>query len=470
MNACSAAVRRLGPKALLSTAVLATAVLASALSAQSSDVEASDDAAKGEWIQLFNGKDLTGWTPKIRGHEVGENYADTFRVVDGLLTVSYDGYEGPFAGRFGHLFHDMEFGNYRLRAEYRFVGEQVEGGPGWAFRNSGLMLHGQPAATMAVDQDFPASIEVQLLGGRETGERSTSNLCTPGTNVVRDGKLWTPHCLNSTSETFRGDRWVTVEVEVRGSTIRHIVGGDTVLAYDDPQLDPRDGDAKKLLDAGRDKMLRHGTISLQSESHPVQFRTVELLELDEPGDWLWPLSVDDLWTHCSSKGNWSLADNVASLIPREGESGWRRFDHYLWIEGDDWGEFEAEFEYRLQDKGNSGFYFHVGDRASPVATGVEVQLYATPADKAQDRLTDHDSGGIIPGGPPSANASLSAGEWNRMHVRCEDGEVRVTLNGRLVHVMPLDHPQIADRPRAGAIGFQDHSLPLELRHWRVRRL
>ena len=422
-----------------------------------------------EWMQLFNGKDLVGWTPKIRGYAVGENFGETFRVVDGLLTVSYDQYEAPFNGRFGHLFHDMEFADYRLRVEYRFIGEQVEGGPGWAFRNSGLMLHGQPAASMQKNQDFPASIEVQLLGGRANGERSTLNLCTPGTNVVRDGKLWRNHCWNSQSETYRGDVWVTAEVEVRGDTIRHLMDGHTVMTYDDPQLDPRDGDAKRLLADGRGEQLRRGTISLQSESHPVQFRKVELLPLDAPGPWLEPLSAGELTEHFTTAGNWTLADGVATLTPSEGQRGWQRYGHYLWLNGD-YAEFEAEFDYRLQKRGNSGFYFHVGDRAQPVRTGVEVQLYATPPEKPQKRLTDHDSGGIIPGGPPRENASQQPGSWNRMHVRVEDGEIRVTLNGRLVHVMALDHRAIADRPATGAIGFQDHSLPLELRRFRVRKL
>jgi len=320
---------------------------------------------------------------------------------------------------------------------------------------------------MDKSQNFPASIEVQLLGGREKGGRPTANLCTPGTNVVRNGKLWTAHCLNSTSETYRGDVWVAVEVQVRGDTIRHLIDGHTVLAYDQPQLDPRDADAKKLLADGRDKSLRRGTISLQSESHGIQFRKVEILELEEPGSWVAPLAAKELSALCQTQGNWTLADGVAKLTPSAGQLGWQRYDHYLWLNGD-YAEFEAEFEYRLEASGNSGFYFHVGDQSKPVATGVEVQLYATP--RGKKRLTDHDAGGIIPGGPPSENAAKPAGEWNHMHVLCEGGTVRVTLNGRLVHTMALDHEKIADRPRAGTIGFQDHSLPLELRHWRVRRL
>lgn len=429
--------------------------------------QASAAPQEPQWQQLFNGRDLTGWTPKIVGHEAGENFANTFRVVDGLLTVSFDGYEGPFNGRFGHLFCDTEFSNYRLRTEYRFVGDQVQGGPGWAFRNSGLMIHGQSPKTMGKGQSFPVSIEVQLLGGREKGKRATNNLCTPGTNVVRDGKLWTRHCLDSSSKTYRGDAWVTVEVEVRGNKIRHLIDGDTVLAYDDPQLDPRDKDAKKLLADGRDKALHGGTISLQSESHPVQFRKVEILPLKQPQPWLEPLAAKDLSSHFETKGNWTLADGVVKLSPSDVHSGWQRYDHYLWLNGD-FEEFEAEFEYRVEAKGNSGFYFHVGDKKRPVGTGVEVQIFDTVKDK--QRLTDHDAGGIIPGGPPSKNAAQPTGEWNHMHVLCENGTILVTLNGKLVHTMALDHKRIADRPATGSIGFQDHSLPLELRRLRVRRL
>ena len=232
---------------------------------------------KGEWIQLFNGKNLDGWTLKIKGYKVGDNRYETFRVEDGAIKAVYDQYEGRFRGKFGHLFYNETFSNYDLRVEYRFVGEQAEGAPGWAIRNSGIMIHGQSPQSMALKQDFPASIEVQLLGGDGENKRSTANLCTPGTNVVMGGKLHTPHCTNSSSETYHGDQWVTVEIEVRGNeVIRHKIDGVTVLEYTKPQLDDSDETAKALLEGGAEKMLSGGTISLQSEGHPVEFRKVEL--------------------------------------------------------------------------------------------------------------------------------------------------------------------------------------------------
>lgn len=221
---------------------------------------------KNQWIQLFNGKDLSNWTVKIRGHEAGINHNDTFSVKDGVIHVSYDKYKN-FDKTYGHIFYKTPFSHYLLRIEYRFLGDQAPGGEDWAFRNSGVMLHGQTPQSMSVDQDFPNSIEVQFLGGKGKGKRTTANLCTPGTDVVMNNKLLKRHCFSSKSETYHGDQWVTVEIEVRGSkSIKHMIDGKTVMEYTNPQLD--DG-----------TLLEGGTISLQSESHPVEFRKVELKRL-----------------------------------------------------------------------------------------------------------------------------------------------------------------------------------------------
>jgi hypothetical protein len=238
---------------------------------------ATPAAGQEQWVSLFNGKDLAGWQPKITGHELGDNFGDTFRVADGVLQVRYDNYK-DFAGQFGHLFYKQPYSNYRLRLEYRFVGQQCPGGPGWARRNSGIMIHGQSPDSMSKDQKFPVSIEVQLLGGFGAGERATGNLCTPGTHVVMDGKLLKRHCTASKSQTYNGEQWVTAEVRVRGNqVIEHLINGDVVLSYEQPQLDEGDADAKKLLAAGSKIPLSGGTISLQSESHPVDFRKIEIL-------------------------------------------------------------------------------------------------------------------------------------------------------------------------------------------------
>mgnify|MGYP001823210848 CR=1 FL=1 len=262
--------------------IIALILLISSCNSKQNSAGGEDKSAGENWIQLFNGKDLKDWRVKFKGYELGYNYKNTFRVEDGLLRVRYDDWE-EFGNVFGHIFYKDEFSHYRLRVEYRFVGEQVNKGPGWAFRNNGLMLHGQSAESMEVDQDFPTSVEVQLLGGLEgKGERSTMNLCTPGTNVEMNGKLIEQHCINSQSETYRGDRWVNVEVEVRGGEIiRHYAEGVEVMHYENPQLDPRDQYYEKLLPADGNKILSKGSISLQAESHNTDFRKIEILVLEE---------------------------------------------------------------------------------------------------------------------------------------------------------------------------------------------
>ena len=233
-----------------------------------------------KWIDMFNGKDLSGWTPKVTGYRINENPGNLFRVENGILKVSYDKYD-KFSGQFGHLFYAKKFSHYVLRIEYRFVGRQVPLGPSWAFKNSGIMIHSQSPQSMKIDQNFPVSIEVQMLGGNGVDTRPTGNLCTPGTNVIMNEKLVTKHCTSSSSKTYHGDQWVTLEVEVRGNElIKHIVNGEVVMQYTQPQLDERDSDALTLLDK-QGLMLSEGYICLQAESHPVEFRKVQIILLNE---------------------------------------------------------------------------------------------------------------------------------------------------------------------------------------------
>ena len=262
------------------SAVTVTIALAAMLSGQTPPQEPKVDAK--DWIQLFNGKDLKDWTPKFAHHELGVNLNDTFRVEDGLFKVRYDKWKN-FTDEFGHIFYREPFNYYRLAAEYRFVGDQVSPiAPGleWAIRNNGLMIHSPHPKTMMKDQDFPISIEVQLLGGFGK-PRTTANLCTPGTNVEMEGKLVTRHCTNSKSKTYEGDQWVRVEVVVHGNElIRHVVEGETVLEYNRPQIgggqvNPVDPAIK--VDGTQ---LSGGHISLQAETAPIDFRKVELLNLE----------------------------------------------------------------------------------------------------------------------------------------------------------------------------------------------
>lgn len=233
------------------------------------------------WLPLFNGKDLSGWTSKIAKHPLGDNYADTFRVEDGMIKVSYDQY-GKFDQQYGHLFTNLAYSRYVLRLEYRFVGKMMPDAPKYVNLNSGVMLHAQPPQSMRLDQGFPSSLEFQFLADEGKGPRPTGNVCTPGTNLELDGKLVTQHIVTSKAPTFPAEQWVQVEAEVRGSDeIIHRVNGVEVLRYQRPQLDPRNhiSPATDQLDAGAELLLTHGHIALQAEGQPVWFRKIEIRRL-----------------------------------------------------------------------------------------------------------------------------------------------------------------------------------------------
>jgi hypothetical protein len=235
-----------------------------------------------QWVSLFNGKDLSGWTVKISKRPLGENFANTFRVEDGILKVSYDDYE-KFDEQFGHLYTNLAYSHYTLRLEYRFTGKMMADAPNYVNLNSGVMLHAQPPQSLRFDQGFPASLEMQFLADEGKGARSTGNLCTPGTHVEMGGQLVTKHIVKSSAPTFPAEEWVRAEVEVRGNDeIIHRINGIEVLRYQRPQLDPTNNNAPATdqIELGGNLKLSYGHIALQAEGQPVWFRKIELKSLE----------------------------------------------------------------------------------------------------------------------------------------------------------------------------------------------
>jgi hypothetical protein len=240
------------------------------------------DGGNEGWVELFNGRDLTGWIPKIRGEPPGMDARRTFRVQSGVLVVSYDGYDADagFGEAFGHLFHETPLDAYELVVEYRFVGEQFTGGPDWARSNSGVMFHAQAPETMGLDQDFPVSLEVQFLGGAPGEVRPTANLCTPGTHVSVAGEQVTRHCIEANAPTLPDSTWVSVRLVAHGDgTVIHMVGTDTVLSYGDAVVGGGEANGTTPEAPPDGTPLRGGYIALQSESHPIEFRRVALRTL-----------------------------------------------------------------------------------------------------------------------------------------------------------------------------------------------
>ncbi|WP_300026836.1 DUF1080 domain-containing protein [uncultured Maribacter sp.] len=233
------------------------------------------------WETMFNGNDLSGWTTKVYHYEVGDNYADTFRAEDEMIKVRYDKYEGDFNNRFSHLYYDKPFSDFHFKVQYRFVGDLYEGAPEYTILNSGVMFHSQDPQTMLKEQDWPISVEIQFLAGVEEGvDRPTGNMCSPGTDVVYEGKIDPRHCIKSTSDTYYGNQWVTAELMVyHDSLVKHIINGKTVLEYTKPQIGGgvANGYDPKMKEDG--KLLKEGFIALQSEGQPIDFKNIEIPNL-----------------------------------------------------------------------------------------------------------------------------------------------------------------------------------------------
>jgi hypothetical protein len=429
---------------------------------------ATGTAGAENWIPLFNGKDLDGWTPKFAQMKVGENHHRIFRVEDGLLKVSYADLE-KFDGRFGHLFYKTPYSHYRIRAEFRFTGEQLPGGPAWAFRNNGFMLHSQPPETMKLDQNFPNSIEMQFWGnnGGEGGEisgRPMGNLFTPGTKVKINGQDNQGGGTSSSSEPLSGLDWVTVEAEVRGNEeIVHYVNGKEVLRYQNPRLD--DGTP-----------LGSGYIAIQAETHPTEFRKIEILPL--PGNQSVPNGMTSLFDGKSlagwkpgpkSEGHWKVVDGVIDYDALAGE--------HLWTE-ESFGDFELYVDWRIKE--THGLY--------PVPTVLPDGSHQKGPD-GKDIITptpNADSGILLRGEmksqcniwcwpigsgevygyrmdkkmppevraavTPKARADRPVGEWNRFIIRMTGDRLSVNLNGQTV----IENAQLPGIPASGPIGFQHH--------------
>ncbi|WP_209402347.1 DUF1080 domain-containing protein [Pseudozobellia sp. WGM2] len=233
---------------------------------------------KENWISIFNGKDLNGWTMKINSYTLGENFGNTFRVEDSILKIRYDGYGPEFNSRFGALFFDKELKNYRLKVEYRFVGETAPGAPEWGYRDSGVQIHTQSPESVKLDQQFPICLEYNLHGGNGTDDRPLGAICGIGMQVEIDNVRSSEFCNPARiSKTFHGDQWVTIEIDIKDGKMKHFVNREEILSYSNPIYDADNEYAQAFLRGG-DTTVTKGYISLQSNSHPIDFRKIELLE------------------------------------------------------------------------------------------------------------------------------------------------------------------------------------------------
>ena len=200
-------------------------------------------------IQLFNGRDLSGWWPDVPTRDTTAEAPDSFVVRDGMLVS---------LGRpRGHLLTEASYRDYRLEVEYRFPGK-----PG----NCGVLVHA--SRLRALEKMFPQSIEVQM-NHLHAGDFwcIQENIEVPDMESRRPRKEGQKYggsegdarrILNLTdnSEKPPGE-WNTMIVETRGRTLKVWVNGD-------------------LVNEGFNSTADRGRIAIQAEGSEVEFRRVQI--------------------------------------------------------------------------------------------------------------------------------------------------------------------------------------------------
>jgi hypothetical protein len=223
------------------------------------------------WVKIFNGTDLTGWVPLIHKSAYNVDTYKTFRAdpVTHVIKVTYEDYpDGSFDERCGVLYYNKFLTSYRVRLTYRFLEPQAKNPVGWGKNNSGLMLFGLDPSKVTGDPMFPPLIEVQLLGTPSSGGPTSPNICTPGgitlakqTGICGDNSTKVP--------APPAADWTSVEAEV------HVNGDSKIFQYPEK--------TKPVVTISgpsyQGKPVTGGYLSIQSESQPVEFKDIELIEL-----------------------------------------------------------------------------------------------------------------------------------------------------------------------------------------------
>lgn len=205
------------------------------------------DSSFAQPLELFNGRDLTGWHVDVPEMDNKPDAINPFIVRNGLL-VSL-GTPG------GHLITDAIYKNYRLVAEYRFAAK-----PG----NCGVLVHA--STPRALYKMFPKSLEVQMMHENAGDFWCIIEDIKVPDMVVRRGpeEEWgitegkNRRILNLTdgSEKKPGE-WNTMVIECYDREVKVWVNGD-------------------LVNYGFDCTANEGQIAVQAEGSEVEFRKLEL--------------------------------------------------------------------------------------------------------------------------------------------------------------------------------------------------
>ena len=373
------------------------------------------------FIDLFNGKNLDGWTQR--------NGTATYRVEgDQIIGKTTEGSPNSF------LCTNQLYADFELKFEVKLDSEL----------NSGVQIRSQSQGDTPEGRVNGPQVEISTdkLAGYIYGEAA--------------GGWMTPEDDRKPHDHFKENQWNSYHVLAVGPNIQVWINGQQI---------------SDLTHHQRFESHPKGFIGLQVHGigrgqgpYEVRWRNLKIRDLTKFKSLYNGKNLDGWQT----TGNWlPQADGSLLIQPRQGEQGWQRYDAYLWSEKK-YKDFVLDVQYKYPPDGNSGVYFRVGDRSDPVEQGIEVQVL--DSSNTKEPLGHHDHGGVIRTVGPSKNMSRPPHTWNRMLVTCIGNHLQVELNGQQIIDTQLDQGPMKDRPLEGYIGFQDHGQPNNLHFRNIRIL
>jgi serine/threonine protein kinase len=350
------------------------------------------------FIELFNGKDMTGW--KSHPQQPGN-----WRVMNGILIGS-----GSTAS---HLYTERDsFADFHLRAQVRIN----DGG------NSGVFARASFGPTWPLEKPrYPHGYEVQIYGGAVPSGNTGSLFAGAGSPVVDVREAPVP--------SFR---WFALEVRAEGARIVVIVNGKITADYQDVKWP-----------------YRRGRIALQQLDPKtiIEFRKIEIMEIkplalatnnrrsmsdgmtsSEASDGFVPLfnGRDTAgWSAWGEKGPLSSADAARTWWVRSGVLNGSGGLSHLFSPRGDYKDFRVRAEVKINDGGNSGIFLRV-TKGPGHRPAYEAQINSTHKDP-------YKTGSLYRNPEPPIKVSPSPvppDTWFTLEAEAVGGRIRIWVDGK----------------------------------------
>ncbi|HWW40433.1 DUF1080 domain-containing protein [Pedobacter sp.] len=408
------------------------------------------------FVQVFNGKDLSGWkglvADPIKRSKMDEKTlaaAQTKADVEARESWKVINGELQFQSHGNNLATVKKYGDFEMLVDWKIIDDKKGEG------DAGIYLRGTPQVQI---WDL-ARTKVGAQVGSGGLYNNQSNESKP--LKVADNKL---------------DEW---------NTFRILMNGDRVTVYLNGQLVTDNVILENYWDRGL-PIFAEEQIELQAHGSPVAYRDIYIKEIPRPKPF--ELSTQEKkegykvlfdgtnmhsWT--GNTTDYVIEDGTISVRPKPGKgSGGNLFTK------EEFSDFVYRFEFQLTPGANNGLGIRAPLEGDAAYVGMELQILDNEAPIYKD-LKAYQYHGSVYGTIPAKRGFLKPiGEWNYEEVIARGSKIKVTLNGTVIldgDIEPFkksgtpdhqEHPGLL-RER-GHIGFLGHGSPVQFRNIRVKDL